>query len=58
MTKALKRIEASRLDDLATKRDLREHDLEIKGELKLVKWMLVLVIAVTVLPALKTLFGL
>ena len=30
----------------------------IDGELKLIKWMLALVFAVTVLPALKTLFGL
>ena len=65
LSKALKRVEESRLDELATKRDLREHDLAIKadiagikGELHLIKWMLALVIAVTVLPALKTLFGL
>ncbi len=64
LSKALKRVGASRLDELATKRDLKEHDLaikadisEIKGELTLIKWMLALVIAVTVLPASKTLFG-
>ena len=58
----------SQLQELATKGDLREMELRIKGDnrelearltgqLVLVKWMLALVVAATVLPALKTLFG-
>ncbi|MBF0444402.1 MAG: DUF1640 domain-containing protein [Magnetococcales bacterium] len=50
--------------DLATKQDLKELELEFKaefsevrGELKLIKWMLVLVIAVTVIPILKSLLN-
>ncbi|MBF0109911.1 MAG: DUF1640 domain-containing protein [Magnetococcales bacterium] len=48
---------------LATKADLKELDLtfkgeleKINGELKLIKWMLALVVVVTVIPALKSLF--
>ena len=44
--------------DLVTKEFLRAELEPIRSELKLIKWMLALVIAVTVLPALKTLFGL
>ncbi|MEO5353621.1 MAG: CCDC90 family protein [Magnetococcus sp. XQGC-1] len=63
------RILAEMVDDrLATKQDLAELAREIKGELrelrlelmaeiKLNRWMLALVVAATVLPALKTLFG-
>ena len=40
------------------KSDIREMDARIMGEIRLNRWMLVLVIAATVLPALKTLFGL
>ena len=39
-------------EQLATKRDMSE----IKAELKIVKWMLGVVIVVTVVPALKDLF--
>ncbi len=52
--------------ELATKADLREMEARIRGdmkeikarmsgELKLVKWMLAIVVAATVLPALKAL---
>ena len=56
---ALARVQKESLSEaldttLATKGDIEE----IKGELRLIRWMLALVIAVTVLPALKTLFGL
>ena len=58
MSSAIKKAQQSHLDALATKADLRELEARVMGELRLVKWMLALVIAVTVLPALKTLFGL
>ena len=40
------------------KSDIREMDARIMGEIRLNRWMLLLVVAATVLPALKTLFGL
>lgn len=61
---AFKDVHQSQLKELATKADLqelrsdiRELDARVMGELRLNRWMLVLVIAVTVLPSLKTLFG-
>ncbi len=63
------RIIAELVDDrLATKQDLAELAKEFKGDLRetearltgqltLVKWMLALVVAATVLPAMKTLLG-
>ncbi|MEO5330913.1 MAG: CCDC90 family protein [Magnetococcus sp. YQC-5] len=57
------RIIAELVDDrLATKQDLEnlatKNDISrLEFELKLIKWMLALVIASTVLPALKHLFG-
>ena len=36
---------------------LREVEARPKGDLSLVKWMLALVVVVTVVPTLKTLFG-
>ncbi|MBF0440247.1 MAG: hypothetical protein HQL93_14180, partial [Magnetococcales bacterium] len=47
----------SSMDELATKSDLRELKLELMAEIKLNRWMLALVVAATVLPALKTLLG-
>ena len=58
MALAVKKVQEAHLDELATKGDLREFEARITGQLTLVKWMLALVIAVTVIPALKTLFGL
>ncbi len=62
---ALSEVFDSDLQDLATKGNLQELETrikadmaEIKGEIRLNRWMLVLIIAVTVLPALRTLFGL
>ena len=46
---------------LATKGDIaavREDISKLDKQLLVIKWMLALVVAVTVLPALKTLFGL
>ncbi|MBF0144270.1 MAG: DUF1640 domain-containing protein [Magnetococcales bacterium] len=68
MVSALKKVQDAQLEELATKGDLREAKLELKsdlreletrltGQLTLVKWMLALVIAVTVLPAIKALLG-
>ncbi len=58
------RIIAELVDErLATKQDLktlatRDDVASLEKQLLVIKWMLALVIAVTVLPALKTLFGL
>lgn len=54
---ALREVQDSQLEQLATKGDLRELEARIMGEIRLNRWMLAVVIAVTVLPALKTLFG-
>lgn len=58
-SEALARVQKEALSEaldtsLATKADI----IDLKMERRLIKWMLALVIAVTVLPALKTLFGL
>ena len=66
---AFQEAQEAQLGDLATKGDLRELETRISGELRglearvngelrLIKWMLAVVVAVTVLPALKTLLGL
>ncbi len=49
---ARKAAEALSAESLATKGDIAE----IKAELKVIKWMLALVIAVSAIPVLKTLF--
>jgi hypothetical protein len=49
---ARKAAEALSEESLATKSDIAE----IKAELKVIKWMLALVIVVTVIPALKAVF--
>ena len=49
-------VEAMGTMELATKSDLREMEARLIGELKLVKWMLAIVIAVNVLPILKVFF--
>lgn len=48
-------INATNLEDLATKGDLREMDARINGRLNLLTWMLALVIIITVVPAVKNL---
>ncbi|MEO5368633.1 MAG: hypothetical protein H7833_01010 [Magnetococcus sp. DMHC-1] len=71
MVDAFKKAQDAQLKELATKGDmvalkgdmasfkgdLEMRIAEIKGELILIKWMLAMVIAATVLPALKTLLG-
>lgn len=50
-------VQETQLKELATRGDLRELEARLMGELRLNRWMLALVIAVTVLPVLKTLIG-
>lgn len=71
MVGAFKKAQDSQLQELATKGDvlaikgdisvlrgeLRETEARLAGQLILVKWMLALVVAATVIPALKTLLG-
>ena len=57
MVGAFKKAQDSQLQELATKSDLRGLEARLTGQLVLVKWMLALVIASTMIPALKTLFG-
>ncbi len=61
MARAQKEAFSQALDTtLATKSDIATLDnrlIVIEGELRLVKWMLALVVIVTVVPALKTLLG-
>ena len=52
----------ARIDRLEARIDLldariNQFSTKLSGEMVLIKWMLALVIAVTVLPALQTLFG-
>ena len=55
---AFREAQGSSMEEIATKADLRELEVRLMGEMRLNRWMLVLIIAVTTLPALKTLFGL
>ncbi len=48
---------AQHQSDLATKADLREMEVRIMGEMKLSRWMLVLIVAATVVPLLAKLFA-
>ncbi len=57
MASAIQEVQKSNMDELATKADLRELRLEVMAEMRLNRWMLALVIAATVLPALKALIG-
>jgi len=68
LSSSFKKIQESQLEELATKHDIKELDLKIDNrfnqmdskldsELKLIKWGLALVIAVTVIPVLKELFS-
>ncbi len=58
LSDAFREVQESQMEQLATKGDLRELEARIMGEIRLNRWMLAVVIAVTVIPALKTLFGL
>jgi hypothetical protein len=58
--KARAAAEAISSETIATKGDISRLEKEfeiVKGELKLIKWMLALVIVVTVMPFLKALLG-
>ncbi len=72
LARAQKKINKTNLEDLVTKRDLKEaftdfkdsevipirHELtEIRSDMRLMKWMLALVIITTVVPALKSLLA-
>lgn len=57
MATAILDVQKSNMDELATKADLRELRLEVMAEMRLNRWMLALVVAATVLPALKALIG-
>ncbi|MBF0339532.1 MAG: DUF1640 domain-containing protein [Magnetococcales bacterium] len=54
-SEAIRDVQDSQLKELATKGDLRELETRIMAEINLVKWMLAVVVAATVLPALKSL---
>ncbi len=56
VTSAIKEAQDSHVEQLATKSDIERLETKIDGELKLIKWMLALIILVTVLPILKSLF--
>lgn len=56
LSRVLKRVEESRLDELATKRDLREVKLEISAELAPMKWMLAVIVASSVALIMKSFF--
>ncbi|MEO5362874.1 MAG: CCDC90 family protein [Magnetococcus sp. DMHC-8] len=64
MAGVFKKAQDAQLQELATKGDIallraemRELKLELMSEIKLNRWMLALVVASTVIPALKTLLG-
>ncbi|MCU7835200.1 MAG: hypothetical protein KZQ83_08070 [gamma proteobacterium symbiont of Taylorina sp.] len=48
---------ATKSDIELLQRDIKESEAKIMGELKLNHWMLVLIVAVTVVPLLKALFS-
>ncbi|MGD0280892.1 MAG: DUF1640 domain-containing protein [Dissulfurispiraceae bacterium] len=54
---ALKEIEASRIQELVTKQDLALLREELKGEIKLIKWMLGVVLAGIISLVLKAFFA-
>ena len=54
---ALAELFAEQRDDLITRPDLREALEPLRTDLHLIKWILALVVAVTVIPAIKTLLA-
>jgi hypothetical protein len=54
LTSAFQEAQDTHLDELSTKKDLNELRLEIKGELLVIKWMLSLIIIVSVVPILRS----
>ncbi len=56
LAKVQSEINEGNLEDLVTKADLREELAPLSSDVRLLKWMLALVIVVTVVPVLKSLF--
>ncbi len=57
---AKKAAEAISADQTATKSDINKIEkeiVEVKGEIKLVKWMITLVIIINIIPILKDVFN-
>ena len=54
LTSAFQEAQDTHLDELSTKKDLNELRLEIKGGLLVIKWMLALIIIVSVVPILRS----
>ena len=54
LAKAIEKGSATKEDLLRVESSLKEEIAEIKGDLRLVKWMLALIMVVQVLPYLKT----
>ena len=57
MAIAIQEVQKPNLDEIASKGDLRELEARIMGEIRLNRWMLALIIIVTIPPALKLLLG-
>ncbi|MBF0133494.1 MAG: DUF1640 domain-containing protein [Magnetococcales bacterium] len=55
-SEAFKAASESQVEGLTTKADLKALEDRVMGELRLNRWMLALVVVVTVIPALKGLF--
>ncbi len=53
-SEAMRDVQDSQLKELATKGDLRELETRLTAKINLVKWMLAVVLAATVLPAIKS----
>ena len=57
MAVAIQEVQKSSMDALVTEAKLEKELAPIRTDLAVIKWMLALIIIVTVLPALKTLLG-
>lgn len=56
LSEAFKEAQQTSIEDLATKRDLRELELKLTGEITLLKWMMGFVLAGIVSLVLKAFF--
>ncbi|MBF0293546.1 MAG: DUF1640 domain-containing protein [Magnetococcales bacterium] len=57
MAAAIQEVQKANLEALVTEAKLEKELAPIRTDLAVIKWMLALIIIVTVLPALKTLLG-
>jgi len=57
LARVQKQVSEANIENLATKNDLKQLELSLRGELTLIKWMIALVIITTVVPVLKSLFS-